>query len=145
MFRREPYHTAFTTSYSPDTNNALWINTTGPEVYPRESHVQSSPAITNNNVYISLYTGCVYCFEDLDQSPSEPTISGPTAGGPGIELNFSAVATDPDENQIYYMLDWGDGNMSEWIGPFDSGDIASASHNWTVGGNYDITVQAKDE
>jgi len=144
MFRREPYHTAFTTSSSLDTNNALWINTTGPEVYPRESHVQSSPAITNNNAYIRSYTGCVYCFEDLDQSPSEPTISGPTAGGPEIELNFSAVATDPEENQIYYRWDWGDGNISDWSGPFDSNESITINHNWTNNGEYEIRAKAKN-
>ena len=43
------------------------------------------------------------------------------------------------------MWSWGDGNESEWIGPFDSGQTADASHSWDTIGNYEIIVIAKDE
>ncbi len=42
------------------------------------------------------------------------------------------------------MFDWGDGNISGWIGPFDSGEVGSASHSWAQEGTYEIKVKARD-
>jgi len=41
------------------------------------------------------------------------------------------------------MWDWGDGSYSAWLGPFDSGEVISASHAWSKG-SYNIKVKAKD-
>jgi len=116
--------------------------------YGINGDVLSSPAVAYGNAYITFTDGAgngkVYCFGDLYQSPSEPTISGPTAGGPEIELNFSVVATDPEENQIYYMLDWGDGNISDWLGPFDSNESITINHSWTNNREYEIRAKAKN-
>lgn len=116
--------------------------------YGINGDVLSSPAVAYGNAYITFTDGAgngkVYCFGDLYQSPSEPTISGPTAGGPEIELNFSAVATDPEGNQIYYMLDWGDGNISDWLGPFDSNESITINHSWTNNREYEIRAKAKN-
>lgn len=42
------------------------------------------------------------------------------------------------------MFDWGDGSFSEWFGPFASGETVVASHIWTIIGDYEIKVIAKD-
>jgi hypothetical protein len=42
------------------------------------------------------------------------------------------------------MWDWGDGNMSDWLGPFASGAQASAQKSWSAKGEYSIKVKAKD-
>lgn len=73
-----------------------------------------------------------------------PTISGPTDAGPEIELNFTAVATDPEEDQLYYLWDWGDGNASQWLGPFDSGENVTTNHSWAADGEYEIKAKTKD-
>ena len=75
--------------------------------------------------------------------PSKP--SGQTSGKINEEYEYTASTTDPDEDQLYYLFDWGDGGFSEWIGPLDSGDTAEASHIWTERGDYEIKVKAKDE
>jgi hypothetical protein len=41
------------------------------------------------------------------------------------------------------MFDWGDGNNTGWVGPFDSGYIDTESHIWIVKGSYTIKVKAK--
>jgi hypothetical protein len=42
------------------------------------------------------------------------------------------------------MWDWGDGNFSDWLGPFASGVTSNAQHSWTIKGTYSIRVKAKD-
>jgi hypothetical protein len=54
------------------------------------------------------------------------------------------MATDADGDMIYYLWDWGDGNFSEWLGPFASNLTATAQHSWSVKGTYSIRVKAKD-
>jgi hypothetical protein len=57
---------------------------------------------------------------------------------------FETSATDPDGNRVYYMWDWGDGEQSDWIGPYVEGTTVSATHSWTVDNNYEIKVKSKD-
>ena len=52
---------------------------------------------------------------------------------------------EPDGEDIYYKFDWDDGEMSEWLGPYQSGDLCSATHTWKKRGNYEIKVKAKDQ
>jgi parallel beta-helix repeat protein len=70
-------------------------------------------------------------------------ISGPSAGGNGILFNFTVNATDPKEDQIYYKWDWGNGNVSDWLGPFNSSKSVTRSYAWANDGNYSIRVKAK--
>jgi hypothetical protein len=42
------------------------------------------------------------------------------------------------------MLRWGDGQYSEWLGPFNSGETADSSHSWNKTANYQVRVKAKD-
>jgi len=74
--------------------------------------------------------------------PSSP--SGPTEGYVGVEYTFCTSTTDPDGDDLYYLFDWGDGTFSYWIGPYASGEEASASHTWTEKGIYEIRAKAKD-
>jgi hypothetical protein len=80
-----------------------------------------------------------------NQPPNVPTVNGETSGTVNEEYIYSASTTDPDEDQLFYIFDWGDGELSDWIGPLDSGDTAEAGYIWTEKGNYEIRVKAKDE
>jgi thiol-disulfide isomerase/thioredoxin len=75
--------------------------------------------------------------------PETPTIEGPTSGKPGEEYAYTLYATDPDDDDIYYCIDWGDGNES-CIGPFPSGTRATAKHIWQEEGVYIIKAKTKD-
>jgi len=80
-----------------------------------------------------------------NQPPSKPIIlSAPTFGRPEVQLDFSTVAIDPEVDQIYYMWDWGDGELSGWLGPFASGQTSEAHHTWDESGEFEIKVKAKD-
>ena len=80
-----------------------------------------------------------------DQPPFNPMIvSGPEAVGKTIQVNFTAIAPDPEGDEVYYQWDWGDGNFSSWVGPYGFGDRVVTSNNWANDGTYSIKVRAKD-
>lgn len=76
--------------------------------------------------------------------PFPPIVSGPTTGATGVEYQFTAVTTDPNEDELYYKWDWNDGNVSEWMGPYISGEAVIEYHKWSNAGTYIIKVKAKD-
>jgi len=76
--------------------------------------------------------------------PDPPAIDGPAAGKPEKEYEYTAITTDPEGDQIFYLFDWGDGTSTEWLGPYNSGEPVVASHAWSEVGNYEIKVRAKD-
>ena len=77
--------------------------------------------------------------------PNKPsTPNGITNGKANTEYSYSSDTTDPNQNQIYYIWDWGDGNTSGWFGPYESGVIVNASYIWIEKGDYEIKVKTKD-
>jgi len=80
-------------------------------------------------------------YQHRPDKPEKP--SGHTSGTAGVEYEYSTFTTDPNNDQIYYKWDWGNGNMSDWIGPYDSGIEISMIHSWEKG-SYSIKVKARD-
>jgi hypothetical protein len=83
-----------------------------------------------------------------DQSiPPEKPLKpyGPNTGKPEDTLTFNSSTTDIDDDEVYYLFDWGDGEFSEWIGPKNSGQEVNASHEWLSKGEFSIRVKAKDD
>jgi PKD repeat protein len=80
----------------------------------------------------------------INTPPNRPTITGPANGKAGKEYPYSFTATDPDADDVYYFIDWGDNNNSGWIGPYSSGDNITKSHAWTTKGSYTIKAKVKD-
>jgi len=76
--------------------------------------------------------------------PSKPDIYGPPLGPPGKELCFAFVSNDPDENQIKYIIDWGDGNSIE-TEYYPSGSVVEECHSYGSQDEYTIIVKAEDE
>ena len=82
--------------------------------------------------------------EEIYNSPPEkPTIEGPTTGSIGEEYTYVTTATDPDENDIYYQIDWGNGTI-ETKGPYKSGNTVNIKHTWDEIGTYTIRVRSRD-
>lgn len=78
--------------------------------------------------------------------PHEPeTPFGPTNGNAKTEYTYTSSTIDSHGHQVYYMWNWGDGNLSDWFGPYNSGETCEASHIWIEKGDYHIKVKAKDE
>ncbi len=80
-----------------------------------------------------------------NQPPNTPSIP---EGKATIKINkeyaYTTHTTDPNGDQVWYWIDWGDETNSGWVGSFASGATGIASHIWTKRGTYLIKVKAKD-
>ncbi len=79
-----------------------------------------------------------------NQPPDPPTIDGPSSGSPDTEYTYTIVTNEPDADEVYYYIDWDDGEIEDWFGPFGSGVPQTISHTWAEQGTYIIKAKAKD-
>lgn len=70
--------------------------------------------------------------------------AGPTSVAVGATADYTTSAVDPDGDGVYFQWDWGDGEITPWLGPFDQGVDHQFSHAWPTSGAYDISVRTKD-
>ncbi len=94
--------------------------------------------------------GCVSLWSDIKEfpiventPPDIPTISGPTTGKIGTPYDFTVVTTDPDGQDVYYDIFWGNAGSGD-VGPFPSGEEQIFEHTWTMTGKFTIKVKAMD-
>jgi hypothetical protein len=81
----------------------------------------------------------------MNLPPSPQTIQGPHYGKINVDYSFTTgPITDPEEDSIYCLWDWGDGSQSGWLGPYESGQTLSGTHTWSEPGVYHIRVKLKD-
>ena len=95
------------------------------------------------------YTDPLIVNISTNSPPSKPTIKGPPKARPiygvvGEDYNFTFRSVDPDGDDIFYLVDWGDGSWKDWFGPYKSGENATANHTWYNQGTYTVTAKAKD-
>ena len=79
-----------------------------------------------------------------DQAPDAPTINGPKNGIPEKEYDFTFVTTDPEGDDVYYEIEWGDGAGIPEFGPVESGDEIKLSHTYSTRDTFTIRARAKD-
>ncbi len=79
-----------------------------------------------------------------NEPPTAPDIDGPSKGSAGEELCWEFHSDDPDENQIKYIIDWGDENSSE-TGFNSPCTPVEVCHTYEEEGEYVITATAEDE
>lgn len=100
----------------------VWIDTRGAD---KDIYYAALPGGTNN-------------------PPSAPTITGPVNGKKGTPYPYVFTSTDPEADDVYYFIDWGDHSNTSWIGPYSSGTAITQFHTWTTRGTYTIKAKAKD-
>jgi len=82
---------------------------------------------------------------DFDiNAPNTPEISGPTNCEIGVEYEYKFGVIDPNNDDIYLQISWGDGESTGWIGQYTSGETVTLSHTWTSSDCYPIVARAKD-
>jgi hypothetical protein len=98
---------------------------TGGELLVREGSDRQTVTITNTQ----------------PGTPDQP--SGVSSGQTGTSYIYRTSATDPDDDQIKYIFDWGDGvqNQTDYT---DSDFSVSASHSWADPGTYTVRIKAVD-
>ncbi len=84
-------------------------------------------------------------FNDFtNDPPSRPYITGPTNGNIGEEYEYSFSLFDPCGDSMYLRIDWGNGTLGPWQGPFTSGKSVKVNHIWNQKGTFNIKAQAID-
>jgi hypothetical protein len=76
--------------------------------------------------------------------PNKPTITGETNGKIKILYDYIVQTTDPDQNNVKYIIDWNDGNTTI-TGFNESGEEVKVSHMWSIQGLYYTKVKTIDE
>jgi hypothetical protein len=108
------------------TSYKVWINATDP---------------IGSCLYIRKW--CTFTTR-ANQPSNPPTITGPVKGKVGTAYDYNFIAIDPDGDEVYYFIDWGDNTNSSWIGPYSSGETITKSHTWSTKGTYTVKAKAKD-
>jgi len=134
-----------------DPNNSYWImlNSWGaPRLRP-----QGLFRVNMDMNYDCSNSGLGYAFYwmTLDMSypasgnkpPNAPTMpDGPSNGYVNRATPFKTSASDPDGDQIKYVLDWGDQTTTET--GYSNPGVLAAYHTWTAKGKYDVKAKAID-
>jgi hypothetical protein len=81
-------------------------------------------------------------FTTSPEKPLKP--SGPTNGKCGEPYTFSTSSVDVYGDDIYYRWDWGNGEYSNWLGPYKSGEEVESSYIWDNQGFKTVKVKARD-
>jgi len=120
-------------SHPTPTATYFWTNPGEYQVTLRVTDNASSTGKTSKTIHI------------INPPPAPPEIHGPTYGRINVAYTFfTDPITDPDEDSFYCLWDWGDGNFSGWLGPYSSGTIATATHQWSQPRIYEIHAKIKD-
>jgi hypothetical protein len=80
-----------------------------------------------------------------NNKPTAPIINGRTKGNVDVEYTYSIVSSDPDGEDLFYYIDWGDGSIEDWSGPYTSGEEQTFTHTFSQEKNYVIKAKAKNE
>ena len=87
----------------------------------------------------------LFHFTFENSPPEKPQIpNGVLSGETGVEYSFTTSTIDPEDDSVYYCFEWNDKSDYIWLGPFEPGEIATATHKWTAKGEYKVRVKAKD-
>ena len=141
-------------SYNDITLNAFgrsWINKQGVTKLCLRSNRDIQKIVSTIAETVWVYSGdstnfkpkLTVTYNTDPDTPSKP--SGTTNGNANTDYTYTTSTTDPDGDQVYYKFDWDDGTYSDWEGPYNSGETASATHSWECAGTYYVKVKAKDE
>jgi pyrrolidone-carboxylate peptidase len=108
-------------------------------------HVRSGVALAEAKkaTQITILQTITY-LSSINIPPDTPIITGPENGTTGEEYTYKFSTRDADIDNVYYLIDWGDGTNSDWIGSYASGEEITAKHIWNEKGTYIIKAKAKD-
>ncbi|KYK32073.1 MAG: hypothetical protein AYK22_00500 [Thermoplasmatales archaeon SG8-52-3] len=129
--------------------------TTETDYVPSNTEVELSHSFPSNNDYYMRARAIdiknkigeweEYHIRIGDKPPNNLKIYGAVQGVPGVKYQYAFVAYDPEDDNLTYDIDWGDGDIETDIGPILSGEILVKKHSWNRTRNYVIKVRVKDE
>jgi hypothetical protein len=79
-----------------------------------------------------------------NEPPATPQLGGPTTGNAGDTLTFTFSTTDPENQELEYMIAWGDTSAVSWSPLYPSGQQITRTHVFADSGAYHVKVKARD-
>ncbi len=64
--------------------------------------------------------------------------------GPNDIAEIGLMCEDLENDQVYFKINWSDGNITEWLGPFNNNEWQYFTHQYLQPGNYYFGFIAKD-
>lgn len=122
-----------------DSNSYQW---TVPNVNTDAAFIKATLNIEGQS--ISATTPRPFTIIGQNTPPTTPYIIGPTSGQPNQQYDYTITATDPDDDPLSYIIDWGDESTSGWTDPVPSGSSVRLNHAWEKPGLYHVKGKAKD-
>ena len=100
--------------------------------------------VTDNNSETDTVLSYAVISVKPNLPPNQPIINGSTIGEIGIEYQYLLQATDPDNDNIKYIINWDDGSthISKYL---SSGNTYHISHIWNKAGIYHIEIFVEDK
>jgi hypothetical protein len=77
-------------------------------------------------------------------APEAPIVSGPALAKPGQVLTYVVTTTDPQGDDVWYLVSWGDGSTDDWGSGHPSGEQETYYHSYADSGRYYIKAKARD-
>ena len=128
-----------------ESNKGIEVNSSSNlSVVTSYFNCSDSQLIFNDSNFSSIYVIGSDSWGNVAPDTPCKVYNGPILGDPGTTYTYKTKTNDSNAEQILYLFDWGDGNTSEWLGPYMSNETVEASHSWAEEGGYYITVKAKD-
>ncbi|UCB58316.1 MAG: hypothetical protein JSV67_06870 [Thermoplasmatales archaeon] len=81
---------------------------------------------------------------NITTKPNPPIINGKLNGKAGEDYDFIFSTLDPDNDNIFLYVEWGDESIKDYNGPYQSEEKVILNHTYTEEGNYTIRAKAKD-
>jgi len=123
----------------------------GEALYDSKSYVHYNYGWDHEYEFMNMYDYNLYGDPSMIRegatsgAPSSPQINGKTSGNANSEYDYSFISFDPTDDNVFYYIEWGDGEIEEWIGPYNSGEQITISHSWSKDGSYNIRSKVKDD
>jgi len=139
-----------------DGGELIAVNPNGTErwrIMLADVWIASAPAIgSDGTVYVgscnggsSGSKGYLHAVGPLNpNAPYAPVIDGPSSGHKEIEYSYTFKSISPTDKDVYYYIDWGDSTITNWVGPYSSGQNITINHSWSTKGAFTIKARAKD-
>ncbi len=122
----------------------------------------ASGLLTNNYQFQNLKKDRVYVWQVFSEDekgsqhtdgkyrfttrkPRAPSVSGPEKIQLNVSHTFTASTLEKNGSEYYWYFQWGDGENSGWLGPYQSGKTISISHEWQEKGTYEVKVKYKED
>ena len=112
-------------------------------IYAEAGEYIATLTVTDKGDYQGDDTAIVTINASENLPPNDPEIDGPASGKSGVSQTYDIVTTDPDTDNVKYVIEWGD-DTSTTTEFSESGEEIQVTHTWDEDGTYIIRVKAID-